>query len=240
VTTPPAPSPAIAAESEKVRPQEQLRRGRRFLHLYLALLALAAVVFIVLALLVRGQDALLRYDAPVERAVQSVTLPGYGWLLTRVSDYGFPPFTYLSYIVVFVGLLLARKWRAALIGVGSSLLAILAGSEIRRLVERPRPSDTLVHVVRHVVGYGFPSGHVTQYVTLFGFCFYIVLTGWRGGVLRALLLTFLGLLIVLVGPSRVYLGAHWPSDTLGAYLFGGLWLAGTIELHLAIERRLRH
>ena len=237
MSTGPALSPAIAAE--QVRPQEELRRGRRFLRLYLVLLGLAAALFVALAVLVRGEDRLLRYDLPIERAVQDVTVPGYGWVLTRVSDFGFAPFTNLSYLVAFIGLLFARRLPEAVIAVVSSLLAGATGSALRQIIERPRPTDEVVQVARQIVGYGFPSGHVTQYVTLFGFCFYLVLVGWRGGITRRLLLAFLGLLVVLVGPSRVYLGAHWPSDTLGAYLFGGLWLAGTIELHLVIERRWR-
>jgi membrane-associated phospholipid phosphatase len=240
VTIRSAPPPSLSiGHTEEVRPREQVRRGRRFLHLYLALLALAAALFITLALLVRGEDTLLRFDLPIERAVQGVTLPGYGWLLTHVSDFGYDPLTSLSFIVVFAVLLLARKWREALLGCGASLLGCLVASGLRQLIERPRPDDTVVNVTRQIVGYGFPSGHVTQYVTLFGFCFYLVLIAWRGGVPRIFLLTFLGLLVALVGPSRVYLGAHWPSDTLAAYLFGGLWLAATIELHILIERRLR-
>jgi undecaprenyl-diphosphatase len=44
-------------------------------------------------------------------------------------------------------------------------------------------------------------------------------SAWRTG-----LLVILGSLIVLVGASRIYLGQHWPSDVLGAYLLGSLTL----------------
>jgi len=65
----------------------------------------------------------------------------------------------------------------------------------------------------------------------------VVLITWRQGLVRTLVLLLLALPVVLVGPSRVYLGQHWPSDVLGAYLLAAVWLAGTIELHLLLKRR---
>jgi undecaprenyl-diphosphatase len=41
----------------------------------------------------------------------------------------------------------------------------------------------------------------------------------------------LGSLILLVGVSRISLGQHWASDVLGAYLVGGIMLAGIILLY---------
>jgi undecaprenyl-diphosphatase len=234
---PPSTGTRGAAGAEP--PQRVVRRGRRFVRLYLALLGGAAAAFGGLVVLVRGQQAaLLRLDEGIARAVQGVDLPGYGWALTHVSDLGYPPLHVVAYVAVFVACCAARRYLEAVLAVASSLLAGLVGAGIRALVGRPRPAATLVRVARRIGGYGFPSGHVIQYVTLFGFACYVVLVTWRGGVPRAVLATVLAALVVLVGPSRVYLGAHWPSDTLGAYLLAGLWLAGTVEVHLALERRL--
>jgi undecaprenyl-diphosphatase len=57
----------------------------------------------------------------------------------------------------------------------------------------------------------------------------------KPGLLRRGSLIVLALLIALVGISRVYLGAHWPSDVLGAYLAGGVWLMVMIEIYRRVK-----
>jgi undecaprenyl-diphosphatase len=227
-----------ALSEARVPPRRQMARSRRFLRIYLSVLVVAGLLFISLGLLAHGTTTLLRFDVPIERAVQSVQLPLYRWVLTQESDFGFAPLNIVTYAVVFVLLLAAGLRGAAALALVSSVLADLVGGLIKQVVGRVRPSATAVHVVGHVTGYSFPSGHVVQYTTLFGFSFYLILVVWREGWLRTLALTILALLIVLVGPSRVYLGQHWPSDVLAAYLFAGVWLAGTIELHLFLKQHV--
>jgi undecaprenyl-diphosphatase len=220
-----------------------VRRGRTFVRVYAALVILVTVAFVALAFLVRDTNLLARADVAVTEAIQGVHLPLYGWVLTHTSDLGFfsPrffPLNVVAYVVVFAAFVALRLRLEAVLAVAASLLAGLVGGGIRLAVGRMRPSGPFVHVAGHLSGYSFPSGHVIQYTTLFGFAFYVVFVAWRGGTVRALVLAVLAALVTLVGPSRVYLGEHWPSDVLGAYLFASLWLAGTIEVHLFLKPRI--
>jgi undecaprenyl-diphosphatase len=96
---------------------------------------------------------------------------------------------------------------------GSTLVTLL----LKHVVHRARPSPELVGVAAPLGDPSFPSGHVVQYATLFGVAFFLVYVLTRRSRLRTAALFLLAVPIVLVGPSRLYLGQHWLSDVLGGY-----------------------
>jgi undecaprenyl-diphosphatase len=69
------------------------------------------------------------------------------------------------------------------------------------------------------------------YLGFFGFLWFLVFTLLKHSFLRTLLLVLIGSLIVLVGPSRIYLGEHWASDILGASLLGGVTLVFILSFY---------
>jgi undecaprenyl-diphosphatase len=158
-------------------------------------------------------------------------------VMIAVSVPGYTPWTEALFAAAVALLALARRWRdALLIALGG--LGDVIGLGLKLIIARPRPGADLVEVYREMSGFSFPSGHVLHYVVFYGVLAYL---SWRA--LRAVgerrgtgLLLLVGLagcltLIALVGASRVFLGAHWPSDVLGGYLIGGAWLAGLVALY---------
>jgi len=101
---------------------------------------------------------------------------------------------------------------------------------IKVAVDRPRPLelDTGVATWYLVPGPAFPSGHVMHFVLFYGLLLYLMPTLIKNRRARLILQVFLGSTILLVGPSVVYTGRHWPSDVLGGYIVGGFFLAALI------------
>jgi undecaprenyl-diphosphatase len=85
--------------------------------------------------------------------------------------------------------------------------------------------------------YSFPSGHA-----LISLCFYGLVAGMLSFHLekrwwRAVVWSAAGLIIGLVGMSRIYLGVHWPSDVLAGYSAALIWMGAVRVLALRVEAR---
>lgn len=93
---------------------------------------------------------------------------------------------------------------------------------LKLFLKRTRP-DTLYVDEMIFKTYSFPSSHAFGAMVVYGLLAYLAYTRlpqpWNH-----LTAIGLGILIFLIGVSRVYLGAHFPTDVIGGWLLGGLCL----------------
>ena len=218
----PAAPPAVPRRSA-------VRRLWRAETVYIVALGAFAVLAIFAYL-----DPYFGWDVRVSKAFNwgSFAPPGLFPLLRFMSVFGnsFTPYV-MTVLMVIIFLAFRRRSEAA--GLTLSVLgSAIINSTLKIVISRPRPTPDLVLVYRNTVTQSFPSGHVTFYVCFFGFLFFVAFALLpRGSASRRLALTLTALPVLLVGLSRIYLGAHWPSDTLGAYLWSGVWLAFSLEMY---------
>jgi membrane-associated phospholipid phosphatase len=226
---------AQLAVAAALRPWTQSARwGRVLLVVYAMLLAL----FALLAWWV-SYHPILPIDVFITQQFQDNPAPWVHYTMVAVSFIG-------DVVPLFVGLIVLAAtlfWIVdlrleAVMVVALSATSAMLNALIKFIVARPRPAPDLVDVMHTTTGSSFPSGHVMSYIALWGLIFSFTLILFRGHHWwRTTLLIVSGLFVVLIGPSRIYLGAHWASDVLGAYLIGGFLLGMALWIYLDLKGR---
>jgi undecaprenyl-diphosphatase len=170
-------------------------------------------------------------DVQLTLAIQRINIGAFDVLMRFLTELGFGPqvnlFWALTALLLYV---MGLKWES-LVTVISVVGAGVLDTAVKLLVGRPRPDASVVHVFSALLDSSFPSGHVMFYVSLVGFLWFLCFTLVKRGRHRTLGLWVFGVTVVLAGPSRIYLGQHWASDVLGAYLLGSVWLALIIAIY---------
>lgn len=170
-------------------------------------------------------------DLAITRSIQRFNPSWFDNLMRFISYIGFiPQVDVLVGIIVILLFLFGLRWEA-LVAFLNSVSVTGVNIVIKDLVNRPRPDIDLVRISKRLNETSFPSGHVMFYTAFFGFLWYLTFTILSKSWHRTLLLIIFSVLIILIAPSRIYLGAHWASDVFGAYLFGSLYLLLTIEFY---------
>lgn len=225
----PVESTSVKSPVAAVPRQRAVRRLWRAETIYIVALAAFAVLAIFAHL-----DPYFRWDLEVSEHFNWTTFtpPGLFPLMRFISVFGNTWTPYALTAATAIAFLIFRR-RSEAFGLilsagGSGLINTL----LKTVVARPRPQNTEIQSYRQMLTQSFPSGHVTFYVCYFGFLFFVAYALLRrGSMVRRLALTLAALPVLLIGFSRVYLGAHWPSDTLGSYLWSGVWLAFSLWMY---------
>ena len=98
---------------------------------------------------------------------------------------------------------------------GSVAISTIVNIVIKSIFRRPRPE------VRRLVeekSFSFPSGHTMAAVTLYGILIFFVMRSKLNKNVKIAISILLGLLPICVAVSRIYLGAHFASDVMGAVI----------------------
>ncbi|WP_040261578.1 bifunctional DedA family/phosphatase PAP2 family protein [Pseudomonas massiliensis] len=178
-----------------------------------------------------GWPYLTHFDEGLVALVQEHRSPGLDRIVVAVTRLG--DFRTQAWVGVLLTLLLlaARHWRHALFAGGVLLCTALGNGTLKWLFSRARPEVLSTPLST----YSMPSGHSSA-----SFAFFLVLAvlASRGQPPRMRLTWMLVACIpaLSIALSRVYLGAHWPTDVLAGALLAVFVCAAGLAITLRVHR----
>lgn len=168
-------------------------------------------------------------DVHAALALQALEWPGEDAIVRAENVLGSGLVPAVIMLLATLAFLAARRFVACLAFLISSAMWSLT-TLLKDLTQRPRPAASLIEVNEHATGYSFPSGHVFTSLMLYGTLAVLVCMLPLPRVLRLALQIGCLAIVLLMGFARVDVGAHWPSDVLGGYLWGVVVLSAIVRL----------
>ncbi len=199
--------------------------------LFQTALVLVASAFAVLTFYVKTMP-FFGIDLQITKAIQLINSPSFASFMSLVSWPGSgPQLVIITALIILLIYCFGLRWESVMALVAASFSTGI-NLMVKDLIQRPRPTSSLVNVFAKLTDSSFPSGHVMFYIGFYGFIGFLVFSLLKPSLKRSFLLSFFGGLVVLVGASRIYLGQHWASDVLGAYFLGSLTLEAYIQIYI--------
>lgn len=135
----------------------------------------------------------------------------------------------------------SRTWRPIVLVAGAAAVSVTATSMGKRLFGRTRP-DHVDAVPPYETSPSFPSGHTLNTTVVIGVLVYLLCLQVSHLWVRLSAIVAGVLFAGAMGLSRVFLGHHWMTDVIAAWLLGLAWLGFVILAHrlFHLARRREH
>lgn len=186
--------------------------------------SICLLLFAVIAYFVVSNEAILKaIDQPIQQLIRGTLTPEKTIFFKYFTKFGNTVTIALLFIVSFGVLFFKLKDKIAAywLAINTVLLSGIGNLSLKYLFNRPRPSVEHLVVAKHS---SFPSGHAMGSMLFYGTLIFLAYKYIDNKTMRLVIQIALGIIILLIGASRIYLGVHYPTDILGGYLLGACWL----------------
>lgn len=190
---------------------------------------------------VTDEDGVAGLDRPMLDLAISLRSPWADatltWYTNMAGTYGMP---LIAIVAIIILSLRRRSWTPAILiaatGAGSLLMTVAGKLIFGR--DRPALADA---VPPYESSASFPSGHTLNAVAIIGIIAYLLVKRQKRRWARVITLSVATLFVITTGLTRVFLGHHWFTDVLFAWILGLAWLVAVITAHqLYLAVRARH
>lgn len=178
-------------------------------------------------------DTLVLFDQRITDYVISYRNPfltNYFKMMTEIGDVN--GYLVILGICVLLTFLVFKRWKYIGQITLVLVLATVSNMMLKRFIDRARPGIEHLVVVKTL---SYPSGHAMSAMAFYGFLTYLLYKLKINGFLKFFLMLLLGLVILSIGLSRIYLGVHFPSDVAGGFIAGLIWVFFCILIFNLIE-----
>lgn len=178
-------------------------------------------------------ETLSNYDTAVTDYVIQFRSPALTKYFVIVTDIG----DVIGYLIVFTFCSVLfyfsfKNWKFIIQLISVMVLALSSNLILKQIINRARPDAE--HLVT-VETLSYPSGHAMMSMAFYGILIYLFWQFPWNKAWKNMITLVLVLLILSIGVSRIYLGVHYPSDVLGGFTAGFIWVLFCIVIFNLIK-----
>lgn len=164
-----------------------------------------------------------------EKEIMKLDILGYGLISNIISDNITPiailitnfggAITLIGLTIIFLLIMKNKKMSFSILL--NLVIVTFLNIFLKNIIQRPRPDDFRLI---NETGYSFPSGHSMISMAYYGYLIYLIFKFVKNKKLKVFLITFLCILILTIGLSRIYLGVHYTSDVIAGFVLSVSYL----------------
>ena len=164
-----------------------------------------------------------------EKEIMKLDILGYGLISNIISDNITPiailitnfggAITLIGLTIIFLLIMKNKKMSFSILL--NLVIVTFLNIFLKNIIQRPRPDDFRLI---NETGYSFPSGHSMISMAYYGYLIYLIFKFVKNKKLKTFFITFLCILILTIGLSRIYLGVHYTSDVIAGFVLSVSYL----------------